>query len=204
MSGKPLKQTKIDQSFKQARGKQPAKKPKKKISAVEAAARARQSERDKLRAQVGAFRTSKILQTFDIRAGRNAVEVLWPELLEEIALHNKDCNQWQTPVLEVKHLQVVMSLSEDIFGAAHSLYVNLPQKAAVEASDVGFRPEILAGVTHCLSKGLRQSMPIGWNSAMIMLSKEVPLLLIDILNEPVGDKLQVMVEVRMEWRVQFK
>jgi len=203
MSGKPLKQTKIDQSFKQARGKQP-KKPKKKISAVEAAARARQSERDKLRAQVGAFQTSKILQTFDIEAGRNVLDVMWPELFEEIHLHNKDCNQWQTPVLEVKHLQVVMSLSEDIFGAAHSVYCNQPQRPHLEGSDVKQRPETLAGVTHCLSKSLRQNMPIGWNSALIMLDREVPLLLVDVLTEAVGERLQAMVEVRMEWRVQFK
>jgi len=205
MSGKPLKQTKIDQAFKAGRGRQPKKPKKPKVTAVEAAARARQSERDKLRAQVGAFKTSKILHTSEIEQGRNVIDVVWPELQEEIRLHNKDCNQWQTPVLEIKHLQVVLSMSEDIFGAAHSVYCNTGgAREDLDRSEVGARPETLGGVTLCLSKSLRPNMPIGWNSSMIMLPREVPLLLIDILTDPVGEHLQAMVEVRMEWRVQFK
>jgi len=185
----------------------------KSISPAEAAARARQSERDKLRSQVGAFTSSKFTTVTKMKGRRFCYSCdpedasgdrkaspggLLDKLNEDIELASAMLKEWDTPVIEIKRLQVALSFKDEPFILVHSAYCKPGFNFGKSTKDVGeLSPRL------CASKAGSKHMVIAWTPGEYGMVEFCPCVLIERLDG-VETEESFILEVSVEWRVKGK
>lgn len=170
-----------------------------KISAKEAADRARQSERDKQRAQAGAFRSSTHTLIHTVAQSRSQAtktphgvcEFLIPEAeLEALGL-----NAWDTPVIEIKRLDGYVTFEDEPFGLIHTCQA----PGTFEFKD-GSTPLTSGHARLVSTKSALRRCPIAWEKGEYKLEDFRPLLLLDMLSDDMLGK-KIIIELTVQWRV---
>lgn len=185
----------------------------KSISPAEAAARARQSERDKLRSQVGAFTSSKFTTVAkmkgrrfcyacdpeDEHGGRKASPGgLLSKLNDDVELASAMLKEWDTPVIEIKRLQVALSFKDEPFILVHSAYCKPGFDFSKSTKDIGdLSPRL------CASRAGDKHVVIAWEPGEYGIAEFCPCVLIERLDG-VEDEESIILEVSVEWRVKGK
>lgn len=204
-SGKEKKQQKIPWQTVQQRGSRGGKKG---ISPAEAAARARQSERDKAKSQAGAFQSTTTTLVSKLATARFAIP--WDEyhgvLPGGVCLPFKDSfdieaagiDDWLTAVIEVKRLEAYVTFEDEPFGLIHTSFVT-PRSFdwSKSSKSIGeLSPRCVK------SKGMSKRTPVLWEKGEYKLDDFCPALLIEDLSD--GSHMigkNVIVELVCQWRI---
>lgn len=180
----------------------------KEISAIEAAARARQSERDKAKAQAGAFHSSVTTIIGSVRGARSAMprhdptghfprggvcHDFWKDFADGIT----EMDDWKTPVIEIKRLEAFVTFETEPFGLVHTCLVSSGFDWDGSSKPIGdLSPR------HVKSKSMLKKTPLVWEKGEYKLSDFCPVVLFeDVSEEQILEGKNVIIEIVCQWRV---